>query len=222
MTDTRKKLPGWVLLGIAAIAGILAGTLAVYVRGSGDSNGAAVAVNCADALATAKRLAPLASGELAAFKPADKPQRFDDLAFKAPDGSDTSLAAFAGRVVLVNLWATWCVPCRAEMPALDRLQAAKGSAAFTIVPVNVDVTNPARAKAFLSDIGVTKLAFYSDPTFGVFNKLKERGLALGLPTTLLVDGKGCRLGTVEGPAAWDSNEAKALIDAATLHAGAAG
>ena len=214
MSDTRGRLPGWVLLGVAAFAGILAGALAVYVRGSGDSNGAAVAINCADALATAKRLAPLASGELAAFKPADTPELFDTLAFKAPDGSDTSLAAFAGRVVLVNLWATWCVPCRAEMPALDRLQAAKGGVAFSVVPVNVDVKSRERAKAFLSDIGVTKLAFYSDPSMGVFNNLKQRGLAFGLPTTLLVDGKGCRLGTVEGPAAWDSDEAKALIDAA--------
>ncbi len=179
MTDTQRRLPGWVLLAVAAVAGIIAGSVAVYVRGSGDSNGAALAVNCADALAAAKRLAPLAVGELAAFRPADKPARFDDLAFKAPDGTATNLAAFAGRVILVNLWATWCVPCRAEMPALDRLEAAKGGAGFAVVPVNVDVTKPERAKAFLADIGVTRLPFYSDPTLGVFNSLKGRGLALG-------------------------------------------
>ncbi|HEY5082614.1 MAG TPA: TlpA disulfide reductase family protein [Bauldia sp.] len=222
MIEARRGLPGWLFLGLAAVAGILAGTVAVYVRGSANSNGTADAVNCTDAVASAKRLAPFAVGELAAFKPADKPDSVGDLVFKAADGNPTSLSAFAGRVVLVNLWATWCVPCRAEMPALDRLQAVKGGTSFTVVPVNVDVQNPERAKAFLADIGVAKLGFYSDPTMEIFNKLKGRGLALGLPTTLLVDAKGCRLGTVEGPAAWDSDQAKALIDAAVARPDTAG
>jgi thiol-disulfide isomerase/thioredoxin len=213
MTEMRKRPRGLVLL-VAAIGGILAGTVAVYVRGSGNSNGGALAATCADALAAAKRVAPLAKGEVAAFRVADVAERFDDLVFKAPDGSDTSLAAFAGQLVLVNLWATWCVPCRAEMPALDRLQSSMGGKGFTVAAVNLDVKNPERAKDFLGEIGVANLTFYSDPSLGVFNALKRRGLAFGLPTTLLVDGKGCRIGIVEGPAAWDSNEAKALIGAA--------
>lgn len=213
MTEMRKRPRGLVLL-VAAIAGILAGSVAVYVRGSGNSNGGALAVTCADALAAAKRVAPFAKGEVAAFRPADVAERFDDLVFKAPDGSDTTLASFAGKVVLVNLWATWCVPCRAEMPALDRLQSSMGGKGFTVVAVNVDVKNPDRAKDFLGEIGVANLAFYSDSSLGVFNTLKRRGLAIGLPTTLLVDGKGCRIGIMEGPAAWDSNDAKALISAA--------
>ena len=213
MTETRKRPRGLVLL-VAAIAGILAGTVAVYVRGSANSNGGALAVTCAGALAAAKRVAPLVKGEVAAFRPADVAERFDDLAFKAPDGSETNLAAFAGRVVLVNLWATWCVPCRAEMPALDRLESSMGGKTFTVAAINLDVTRPERAKEFLGEIGVKNLAFYSDPSLGVFNALKRRGLAFGLPTTLLVDGKGCRIGVMEGPAAWDSDEAKALIGAA--------
>ena len=213
MTETRKRPRGLVLL-VAAIAGILAGTVAVYVRGSGNSNGGALTATCANALAAAKRVAPLVKGEVAAFRPADVAQRFDELAFKAPDGSETNLAAFAGRVVLVNLWATWCVPCRAEMPALDRLESSMGGKTFTVAAINLDVTRPERAKEFLGEIGVTNLAFYSDPSLGVFNALKRRGLAFGLPTTLLVDGKGCRIGVMEGPAAWDSDEAKALIGAA--------
>ena len=100
-----------------------------------------------------------------------------DLTFKAPDGSATSLAAFAGKTVLVNLWATWCVPCRAEMPALDRLEAALGGDAFSVVAINVDVRNPERARAFLDEIGVKQLAFYADPSFAIFNELKKRGLA---------------------------------------------
>jgi hypothetical protein len=100
------------------------------------------------------------------------------------------------------------------MPALDRLQGALGGKSFTVAAINLDVQNPQRAQDFLGEIGVSNLAFYSDPTMGVFNDLKKRGLAIGLPTTLLIDGKGCRIGVVEGPAAWDSTEAKALIEAA--------
>ena len=208
--ETRRVA---VFLGVALVAGLIAGTAAVYVRGSGNGNGAA-AVDCDDALAAAKRAAPFATGEVAAFRVATTPERLDDLVFKAPDGSDTGLAAFKGRTVLVNLWATWCVPCRAEMPALDRLQAKAGSPAFTVAAVNVDVRNPERARAFLDEIGVKSLAFYSDPSLGTLNSLKRRGLAIGLPTTLLVDGKGCSIGIVEGPVAWDSGDAEALIRAA--------
>jgi thiol-disulfide isomerase/thioredoxin len=201
---------------MAAVAGVLAGAVAVYVRGSADGNGATAeaGVDCAGAVATAARLDPLAKGQVAAFRPADAPDLVRNLAFQAPDGSATSLAAFAGKTVLVNLWATWCVPCRAEMPALDRLDAALGGDTFSVVAVNVDQNNPERARAFLGEIGVKRLAFYADPTFAIFNELKKRGLALGLPTTILVDGKGCRIGGIEGPAEWDSEDAKALIKAA--------
>src|SRR5262249_37423449 len=111
---------------------------------------------------------------------------------------------------------------RAEMPALDRLQAAMGGDQFNVTAINVDVQQPERAKDFLTEIGVSRLALYSDPTMGVFNDLKHRGLAIGLPTTLLLDGKGCRLGIVEGPAEWDSEDAKALISAAIPAAAAPG
>jgi thiol-disulfide isomerase/thioredoxin len=202
------------LIAIAAIAGVVAGTAAVYVRGSGEGNRASLNVDCANAAETAKRIAPLAKGEVAAFRVAEQPEPFTNVSFKAPDGTPTSLKAFAGRTVLVNLWATWCVPCRAEMPALDRLQAAMGNDGFTVAAINLDVQNAGKAKAFLDEIGVSRLALYSDPTLGVLNDLKRRGLAIGLPTTLLLDGKGCRLGIVEGPAEWDSPDAKGLIEAA--------
>jgi hypothetical protein len=100
------------------------------------------------------------------------------------------------------------------MPTLDKLQAANGGKDFQVTAVNIDLNNTERAKAFLAEIGVKNLAFYSDPSSGIFTKLKGRGLGFGLPTTILVDGKGCRLGVVEGPAEWDSNDARALIEAA--------
>jgi thiol-disulfide isomerase/thioredoxin len=212
MADVGRRQRGLMLVGIAAIAGVLAGTVAVYVRGSGDSNGGAA--GCDPSLAAAARIEPLATGEVAAFRVAEAAERFDDLAFSAPDGLPLTLADFSGRAVLLNLWATWCVPCRAEMPALDRLQAELGGDAFEVVAVNVDVRNEARARAFLGEIGVDRLAFYSDPSLGVFNNLKRRGHAFGLPATILIDSEGCAIGFLGGPAAWDSEEAKDLIRAA--------
>jgi len=80
-----------------------------------------------------------------------------------PDGNPTTLEAFKGKTLLVNIWATWCVPCRSEMPALDRLQKAAGSDKFEVLAINVDTTRLERPKAFLEEIGVRNLKFYADP-----------------------------------------------------------
>ena len=87
-----------------------------------------------------------------------------------------TLADRSGRTLLVNLWATWCAPCRAEMPALDALQAAKGGSDFEVVAVNVDTGDDVKPKKFLADTGVERLAYYRDASMGAFNMLKERGL----------------------------------------------
>jgi thiol-disulfide isomerase/thioredoxin len=212
MADDRRRR--WlILLGAAAAAGVVAGAMAVYFM-AGEAGNPAVAVDCAPAAASLRRLAPLAHGEVAAFRVADAPDKLDQLAFKGPDGADLTLAAFAGKTVLVNFWATWCVPCRTEMPALDRLEAAKGGKDFEVVAVNLDLHDPDHARAFLADNKVRSLAFYSDPSNGAFARLKRRGLTIGLPTTLLLDRHGCSLGVMEGPAAWDSADAAALIASA--------
>ncbi len=125
-----------------------------------------------------------------------------------------TLAAFKGKVALVNLWATWCNPCREEMPALDRLQAALGGADFAVVPVSIDIGDPARPAAFLEKIGVKNLPLYTDRTTKIFESLKSRGLAIGLPVTVLLDRNGCQLGHINGPAEWDSTDGKRLIEAA--------
>src|SRR4051794_34078192 len=122
VSRNRRKI---MLLALAAVAGAVAGALAVYFM-AGSNGNRAVAVDCAPAVKVSKSLEPLARGEVAAFRVADPPEKLDELTFKGPDGADLTLAAFTGKTVLVNLWATWCVPCRTEMPALDRLQAAKG------------------------------------------------------------------------------------------------
>ena len=210
------RLATW--LGLTLLAGAVAGVAAVYVSGgfSGNNTVAATA-DCDGALTVARSLDPLARGEVAAFRAAEKPADLSSLAFKAADGSDTTIGkAYPGRAVLLNIWATWCVPCRTEMPSLDRLEQALGGDKFSVAAVNIDIgaNGVTRAKAFLDEIGVTHLSFLTDPTTGVFKDLKGRGLALGLPTSVLIDGKGCRLGVVAGPAEWDSEDAKALIRAA--------
>jgi thiol-disulfide isomerase/thioredoxin len=167
----------------------------------------------ADSARLAAKLAPLAKGELAALTVAREPRRPEQLAFEREDGGKLTLADFKGRAVLLNLWATWCVPCRAEMPALDRLQAAKGDPNFEVVAVNVDTARLERRAAFLDSVGVKALKRYADPSGDAFETLRRDGKALGLPVTLVIDKDGCEVGSIEGGAKWDSAEAQALVGA---------
>jgi thiol-disulfide isomerase/thioredoxin len=200
------------LLAIAAIAGLIGGvyvSIAVYSK-----NQPVVTAECAETPTIATRVEPFARGELAAFRVADTPEYLANIGFLDPAGNETSLAAFAGHTILVNLWATWCVPCRLEMPALNNLETSLGGDAFEVVAINIDLGDPARAQAFLDEFGINQLDFYADPTAAIFSDLKKRGLAFGLPVTLLIDGTGCRIGSVNGPAEWDSESAEMLINAA--------
>ena len=193
------------LAAIAAVAAVLYET----ARPAGK-----VASDCpADSAKLAARLAPLAKGELAALTVASEPRRAEQFAFLREDGGKLTVADFRGRAVLLNLWATWCVPCRAEMPALDRLQAAKGDQGFEVVAVNVDTARLERRAAFLDSVGVKALARYADPSGDAFETLRRDGKALGLPVTLVIDRNGCEIGAIEGGAKWDSAEAQALVGA---------
>ena len=111
--------------------------------------------------------------------------------------------------MLLNVWATWCAPCREEMPALDKLQAALGSDKFQVVALAVDKSGIAGAKKFLADIKAEKLEPYADPTAKEGTRLK----VIGMPTTILIDREGREIGRLIGPAHWDSPEAKRLIEA---------
>ncbi len=162
----------------------------------------------------ARRLAPLARGEVAAVGIAAEPNRLPELAFTDAAGKPRTLADWRGRTVLLNLWATWCVPCRKEMPALDALQAKLGGDKFEVVAVNIDTRNLDKPKAWLEEVGVKQLAYYADPSAKVFQDLKAIGKAFGMPTTLLVDPHGCELGALAGPAEWASEDAVKLIEAA--------
>jgi len=168
---------------------------------------------CAASASATQALAPLARGEVAALSVAKRPREATPLAFTGPNGAPISLAAFKGRTILLNLWATWCVPCREEMPALDKLQAQLGGPDFEVVAVNIDTTRLDRRRAFLKEAGVERLAFYEDRTADVFQILKKAGKVTGLPTTLLIDPDGCELGVMPGPADWASQDAVKLVSA---------
>jgi thiol-disulfide isomerase/thioredoxin len=201
-------LPSLRLILIAAVAGILAGAVAVYVKEAGSGNGTDTAVShCPDTGKRVASVAALAKGELAALVAPQKPRSLQPISFKSADGTDRTLQDFAGKTVLLNLWATWCVPCREEMPALNRLQAEKGGNGFQVVAINIDTGSDEKPKNFLQDVGVDKLGLYRDSTMGVFNALKKEGLAFGLPVTLILDKQGCLIGSMNGPAAWDSPQA---------------
>lgn len=216
--DAGKPAAAKSRLGLFAGAAVVAivaafGLVRVYGIGAPEGNEAA-AGKCAAGPAAAARLAPLAVGDLAGLAPAAEPRDLSRLVFKDVNGTPVDLSAWKGRVVLLNLWATWCPPCRAEMPSLDRLQAARGSKDFEVVTVNLDSRDPERPKSFLADIGVAALAHRSDPSLEIFKSLQKMGLARGLPTTILVDRSGCEVATLAGPAHWDREAALSLIDAA--------
>jgi thiol-disulfide isomerase/thioredoxin len=175
---------------------------------------------CLAAVDTARKIAPLAHGEVAALTMATTPLRLPDLAFEDGSGTPKKLSDWRGKTVLVNLWATWCVPCRKEMPALDGLQAKLGGPNFQVVAINIDTRDAEKPKAFLNDAKLTRLDYFSDQKAKVFQDLKAVGRALGMPTSVLVDGKGCEIATIAGPAAWDSDDAVKLITAAMTPAAA--
>jgi len=207
--NARRRVTLLVALGGVAILAVLAG---VYGMRRSRSNPAAAA--CASAVAAATRIAPLAHGEIAALTVARTPFLVPDLAFKDARGHERKLSDWRGRTVLLNLWATWCVPCRKEMPALDKLQAALGGDKFEVVTVDIDTRDPEKPLAFLKDAGVNHLAYYSDQSAKVFQELKLAGKAFGMPTTLIVDPSGCEIGEMAGPAEWASADGVKLVSAA--------
>ncbi|MFD1333141.1 TlpA family protein disulfide reductase [Methylopila musalis] len=196
------------LFGAAAVAGLAA--LALYGIGGGDKAQAA----CAASPETLAAVAKAARGEVAGVVAPSEPRPLPPLAFQDASGAGLGLDRFKGKVVLLNLWATWCAPCRKEMPALDRLQAERGGADFEVVAVSLDFGATDKPKAFLKEIGSQNLAFYADPSNKVFRDLRAVGRGSGMPTTLILDRAGCEIGFLPGPAEWASADALKLIDAA--------
>jgi thiol-disulfide isomerase/thioredoxin len=206
----------------AAALAALAGFVAVYVTLRGPDNDQAETASTAgkkavattrvepQALPSGPGTNPLSAGAMTAFVFKKSPEPLPEIAFQDASGKERTLNDWRGKVVLLNLWATWCAPCRKEMPSLDRLQGELGSDRFEVVAVSVDKTGIEGARKFLDQIKVERLAVFADPTIRMGTALK----AIGMPATLLIDSEGREVGRLVGPAEWDSEEAKRLIKAA--------
>ena len=131
-----------------------------------------------------------------------KPKPVVEIKFVDGAGRARSLTDFRGKVVVLNLWATWCTPCREEMPALDRLQAKLGGPDFQVVALSVDHQGAQVVRKFFDEVGIKQLELYVDPSAQAGFKLS----ALGLPTTLVIDRAGREVGRRVGPAEWDSSK----------------
>ena len=195
-----------------AAAAALVGFAAVYgTLGRPDNNGDASGLVESDRSAAtaeapaARKTAP----DMPAFVFKATPEPLGEVHFTDGDGKPMTLADFKGKTILLNLWATWCAPCREEMPSLDRLQQELGSDTFEVVALAVDRAGPETAQKFLNEIGVTALKLYSDTTTRSGSALR----AVGMPTTILIDAEGREIGRLPGPYEWDAPEAKALIKA---------
>ncbi len=143
-----------------------------------------------------------AADALQSFAVNETPAAVPDIRFEDGGGKPRTLADFRGKVVLLNIWATWCAPCRKEMPTLDRLQAELGGPDFEVVALSMDRAGPEQVKKFFAETGVKHLALNIDVSAKAMFTLG----APGLPMTLLIDRKGGEIGRLIGPAEWDSPE----------------
>jgi thiol-disulfide isomerase/thioredoxin len=138
----------------------------------------------------------------------ETPRNLPELAFEDKKGKALTLADFHDKVVLLNIWATWCAPCREEMPTLDALQAQLGGEQFEVVALSIDHAGRGVVEKFYREISIKHLRMYIDPS-----TLAAATLGIeGVPTTLLLDREGREIGRLVGATEWDS---QAMVDLLT-------
>jgi len=210
----KKSLPIIVIAGALAAA---AGFGAVYVNlgGNGNVTPAPKAESGKPPSKAASWLKAYSKGHMITFVARAEPQDLPEITFQRDDGSTTSIKQWRGKVVLLNLWATWCGPCRKEMPDLDKLKADLGGDDFDLIAVSIDRTGLDKPRKFLREIRIKHLKLYNNSSGKLASSLK----AFGMPTTLLLNRKGQELGRLVGPADWGSDDAIALIKAAIASKG---
>ena len=214
--QVNKKLSGGALIGV----GIAIATAVWVSNGGGGQNSSAEPTLYAASPAIETAIDAAAQGELAAFRATAKGEGYPEISFVSDAGETVGFDHFEGKVTLVNFWATWCAPCRAEMPALDALHAKYQDQGFQVATINLDAGDDgiAKAKAFMDEVGLKNLPLHADPTFAAFEVLKARGTALGLPATILLGPDGHEWGVLAGPAEWNTEDAHALIETALAQA----
>ncbi|MEH6525707.1 MAG: TlpA disulfide reductase family protein [Sneathiella sp.] len=157
--------------------------------------------------AFSENLSNYITGEMKNFAPYDEPRPFKDFSFTNAAGEQEQLSDYRGKVILLNFWATWCAPCRKEMPGLDRLQADMGGDDFQVLAVGQDLQGMKKVKSFFERLGLENLAPLNDKTV----KSGRAAGVFGLPATILLTRDGQEVGRLIGPAEWDEPESKALI-----------
>jgi thiol-disulfide isomerase/thioredoxin len=140
-----------------------------------------------------------------------EPEAVSDAVFTAEDGTEMSLADLEGQISVVNFWATWCAPCRAEMPGLSNLQAELGGDDFQVVTIATGRNPRPAMERFFDEIAVDNLPLHADPK----QKLARSMGVLGLPITVILDRDGMEIARLQGDAHWDSDSAKAIVAALT-------
>ena len=151
--------------------------------------------------------AAAAEGWLQNYRKTNPPAPAPDAAFTGHDGGEITLARFGGKLVVLNFWATWCAPCRREMPSLDRLQAELGGEKLEVVALSIDRGGAERVDPFFEQHGIARLKRYLDPDNTIGSAMNIRIL----PTTVLIDAQTREIGRLEGPAEWDAPEILALL-----------
>ena len=142
------------------------------------------------------------------FSPANPPRPAPEVALQTRSGETVRLADFTGRPVLINFWATWCVPCVSEMPALEALAAERAGTALVIMAVSEDRKGESVVAPFIQKLGLSKLPIYLDPESKALRAFESDAL----PTTVLIDRRGREVGRLLGAASWDGVAARHLID----------
>ena len=212
MTQDQGPAPKTPLMSYLLVAALccIIGFGAVYATRLRPDNGEAIAEPAAAPATEAPAATSgnaLATGDMLTFVFRKAPQPLPAFTFTDASGGPKSIADWKGKVVLLNLWATWCIPCRKEMPALDRLQKELGSDTFEVVAMSVDRGGVPASQKFLDEIKVANLKLYAESTSKSVGLLR----APGLPTTILIDKEGREIGRLSGPAEWDGADAKRLI-----------
>lgn len=200
---TRRKR--WLLFSGAVLLGAALVAIALY---DGTTE---FLISQSDQRSTAGAPSPSGAGDASsepyAFSFFDQPRAVPGLRFVDGDGRAHSLADFRGKPLLLNIWATWCAPCRKEMPSLDRLQNKLGASQLLVLPLSIDRQGLPVVRKFYAELGLASLGMYLDQSGKAASELNT----IGIPTTLLIDRDGREIGRKVGPAEWDSPEIVALL-----------